>query len=89
MNTGVDFDTLARLKRSGLFSDITVLVPAANNAEYKLHKVILASASKFFEDQLTKVPNLDKLVLPLPVQPESNKFANHTQIYSAVFDAMY
>ena len=89
MITGMDFESLARLRKSGLFSDVTVAVPAANNVEFKLHKIILASASKFFEEQLTKVPTMDKILLPLPVVPETNKFANPTQVYSAVFDAMY
>lgn len=86
---GINFDALQNIKNKELFADLTVVVPSAENAEFKLHKIILSAASVFFEEHLTKTPATDRLVLPPPVLPESNRKTSQAPVYRAIFDAVY
>lgn len=89
MITEIDFDVLQQLRTKGLFTDLTVVVPSANNAEFKTHKIILAASSKYFEEILTKDPSIDRLTLPNPVIPIFSKTNNIQMAYQAILDTMY
>lgn len=85
----LDFQVLERLRTKELFSDITILAPQAGGAEFKLHKVILAASSKYFEETLSKDPAVDKITLPDPVTPANNRHTNWKLAYQAVLDGLY
>lgn len=85
----LDFQALANIRSKGLFSDITVVAPQGNVTEFKLHKVILAASSKYFEDVLSKDPAVDKITLPEPVNPQTWKHPNWQQAYEAVLEGLY
>jgi hypothetical protein len=89
MITGLDFEKLTELKRAELFSDVVAEAPAAGNATFKLHKIVLAGSSPFFEEYLRKNPTTDKIVLPSPAVPESNKSANLSNIYKVILESLY
>jgi hypothetical protein len=89
MITEIDFEVLQKLRQQDLFTDITLIAPSANNAEYKMHKIILAASSKYFHDILTKDPKIDKLTLPNPIIPIFSKSSNLQGTYQAVLDALY
>ena len=89
MISGLDFGKLLELKRAGLFTDITLVAPSANNAEFRLHKLVLAASSSYFDGVLKANPAIDRIVLPNPALPESNKNANQSTIYNVIFDGLY
>lgn len=89
MITEIDFEVLQQLRGKGLFADLTLVVPAANNAEFKTHKIIMAASSKYFEEVLTKNPAVDRLVMPNPIIPVFSRSGNIHNAYQAVLDTVY